>query len=331
MVSVTQLAQFLLKLNPQTHSARLSFYHWVKNFLDLNAELQADMIDRFYDHALLISHWQTNSQLLGETVAQDLLLFSRSHTLNFDPKDIRHAHQLQTIELSHSSDLLSAIEAHMETSKAHGKFKILPLNNHQILTIQATPNQGFLVRVFTNQMKVAGHQLKPLAPLTQLQYSSQLELIPGLVQILQTGHTAWSKFQIDDDGCHGLLVKGYIFQKAEVFIGKNMSLYPELYYGLKQLERFYIDLRSDPLYQELASMLEKALNLIGTQHPEAYRLADTALRKGRLALKNIFPDDKLLRLLVTNLEYRITEGHQVFENGPQPETDESCLLPQPIN
>lgn len=149
-------------------------------------------------------------------------------------------------------------------------------------------------------------------------------------QILQTGHANWAKFQLDEEmGCHGLLVKGYSFQKTEAFLGKEMSEYAELYFGLKQLERFYIDLKSDPLYQELTALLEKALNMVGSSHPEAYSLADNALRRGRMALKNIFPDDKLLRLLVGNLEYRIIEDRPA-SHGVSPKEDEDSCQNAPI-
>lgn len=324
MASVTQLAQFLLTLNPQAHVARLSFYHWVKNFLDLNAELKASMIDEFYSHALLNSYWQTHQKLLGETVAHDLSLFGHSQELSFDPKGVRHSHQFQIVELSHAQDSLAAITRYFEDREPGRKVKILPINPQKILTIQATSHHGLIVQVFSQIMMVNGAHLQPISPLSDLRYDPHLELIPGAVQILQTGHSNWSRFQLDEDGCHGLSVTGYTFQKTEAFLGKNISHYPELYYGLKQLERFYIDLNSDPLYQELISLLERALNMAGTTHPEAYNLANTALKKGRLALKNIFPNDKLLRLLITNLEYRITGGQPSPLHSPLSEKDSPC-------
>jgi hypothetical protein len=36
--------------------------------------------------------------------------------------------------------------------------------------------------------------------------------------------------------------------------------------------------------------------------PDTFRFAHAALERGRLALEHIFPDDKLARLLINNLE-----------------------------
>lgn len=308
MASVTQLAQFLLKLNPQNSVARLSFYHWVKNFLDLQLDLQPKMIEQFYDHALQIPYWQNSQKELAETVQNDLITFAHNHPLGFELNDIRHANTWQTLELQQGQDFYQVLRDHGPGKMEESKRKYLALSPTQILQIHVLDNGGLDVCVYSNRVKVDGSRLKPLSPLTRLHYNSALELVPGQTQLLQTSHLTWARFQMDDGACHGLLFKGYTFQKADAFMGKVMSQYPELYYALKRLERHFIDLKSDPLYQELVALLEKANAMAASPHPEATRLAETALQKGQLALKNIFPNDKLLTLLVTNLEYRITDG-----------------------
>jgi hypothetical protein len=42
--------------------------------------------------------------------------------------------------------------------------------------------------------------------------------------------------------------------------------------------------------------------LMNHEHPEGGKFAEAALERGRLALEHIFPDDKLVRLLINNLE-----------------------------
>jgi len=84
--------------------------------------------------------------------------------------------------------------------------------------------------------------------------------------------------------------------------GGNLHRYPVLFYPLKRLEQFFINRKSDPMYIELTGLLEKALELMNTGHPEAFKFANAAMERGRLALEHIFPDDKLVRLLINNLE-----------------------------
>lgn len=331
MVSVTQLAQFLLNLNPQGHAARICFYHWIKNFLDLNAPLNSGMIDQFYSYALLHSYWQTHQKVLGETVSHDLNLFSQSHTLDFNPQKIRHSHQMQIVELTETNDALAIIEQSLTTESGSEKAKIMNLGAQRILTIQATAQQGIIIQVFSLLAQIQGAQLKPLSPLTRLIYNSRLDLMPGAVQILQTGHSNWSRFQTDEDQCYGQLITGYTFQKSDQYSGKHMGEYPELFYGLKRLERYYIDLKSDPLYQELISLLENALNLVGSNHPEAHLLAENALKKGRLALKNIFLNDRLLQLLISNLEYRMADHQRKSEAVFHPTETETPCPDFPLN
>lgn len=330
MASVTQLAQFLLKLNPQENVARLSFYHWIKNFLDLNSELQPQMIERFYDHALLTPYWQNNPKVLGESVHNDLLAFGHSHPIGFEVGKIRHCNTWQTVEIAEGQDFFHILKEKLEKENPGGKYKFVALSPNQILQVQVTANNGLEVCLYSNRMKVNGSLLTPLAPLTHLKYTSRLDLVPGVTQILQTSHLTWSRFQVEDGYCQGLLLKGYTFQKAEAFMGKPVNQYPELYYALKQTERHYVDLKSDPLYQELVCLLEKANSMAASHHPEATRFTEIALQKGRLALRNIFPNDKLLNLLVTNLEYRITaDAKQGIPNQVKSENPCPNLHPLP--
>lgn len=328
MASVTQLAQFLLKLNPQNSVARLAFYHWVKNLMDLESEFELRMIEQFYEHAMQVPYWQTAHRELGESVQADLIAFAHSHPLNFDLKDLRHVNTWQTIELLNGHDFYQVLKE-SNSNADPDKSKYVALSGQQILQIQVTAASGIDVAVYSNRVRIDGRLLKPLSPLTRLRYNSTLDLLPGVPQLLQTSHLKWARFQVADGTCHGLLLQGHTFQKTEAFMGRPVNQYPELYYSLKRLERHFIDLNSDPLYQELITMLEKANAMAGSHHPEATRLVEVALQKGQLAIKNIFPNDKLLTLLVTNLEYRITDG-QPQRSAPASKPEESCQNLHPL-
>jgi hypothetical protein len=88
----------------------------------------------------------------------------------------------------------------------------------------------------------------------------------------------------------------------------NTSLLREahLFYPLKRLEQFFVDRKSDPVYIEMSASLDKATELLLNQHPDGRKYASIVLDRSRLAIEQIFPDDKTLRVQVQNLERALT-------------------------
>jgi hypothetical protein len=80
-----------------------------------------------------------------------------------------------------------------------------------------------------------------------------------------------------------------------------------LFLQLKKVEKHFINPQTDPFYQEIVGRLEKAKRLMMNPTPENIVEADKALNRGRFALRVIFPNDRLLTLLITHLEHGISE------------------------
>ncbi len=304
MISVTHLAQYLLQLDPQKNVARLALYNYLKNCCDLSSPLSAQLITQFYRKALLFQYWQTHQKILGETLRADLESFLRETQVALDLDRIRHADEVQVVALEQARDLQDVIELQMRREMGTGdRLKLVRLSAQQTLSLKLNPSGCLKVRVHPHWALIMDGQLELLPPLTQLEYSSQMELLPHVLHWLDTAMMTTAHFALREGGVEGLLVRGYTFQKMESLRQATLSQNSELFYGLKRLERHYINSKSDPFYQELVALLEKSYQLISAQHPEGAHMAQEALRRGRMALKNIFPNDKLLLLLVTNIEY----------------------------
>jgi hypothetical protein len=145
-------------------------------------------------------------------------------------------------------------------------------------------------------------ELTPLHMDFTLFYTPELILHSNMIQNIELGpHTA-ARFRTLPDGIHGHIVRGYTFQRFATMDGGGLHKYPVLFYPLKRLEQFFVNRKTDPMYIELTNLLEKALDLMSQNHPEGLKFAEAALERGRLALEHIFPDDKLVRLLINNLE-----------------------------
>jgi len=304
MVSVTHFAQYLLKLDPQKNVARLALYHYLKNICDINAELQPEMIRSFYSRILNFPYWQSNHKTLGEVVANDLENFLMESHLKWDLSQIRHAHQVQWVEIKQADDFKALIQDECsKVCKAGDRSKVIPISDTQMLALILFATGNMRIQVFSNVAMVEGAKLKPLMPLTHLEYDSKMDLQMHFDHLLEGPMLTLNRFQVTDDGVRGWILRGYTLQKYETLNGGTLAQNPELFYTLKRIEKHYINPQSDPFYLELVGILEKAYQLLSQGHHDAPRMGEAALQRGKQALKNIFPNDKLLLLLVSNIEY----------------------------
>ena len=141
--------------------------------------------------------------------------------------------------------------------------------------------------------------------------------MPQVRQVLEGSLMTTHCFHVDYEGVHGLITRGYTFQKFETYIRAKLSETQDLFASLKKVERHFIDAQSDPYYQDMVSRLERANRMLGNPSLDALAEAERALNRGRLGLKNIFPNDRLLTLLVTHLEYGISQRRNTVP-GPFP-------------
>jgi hypothetical protein len=180
------------------------------------------------------------------------------------------------------------------------------------------PSGGMEVKLYPAKALIWGARLRPVAPVSQLFYSSTIELIPHVHQILEGSLLTTHRFELTSEGVQGLVTRGANFQKFETFIRAQMTETQDLFYSLKKLERHFINFQSDPYYQEIIGRLERANRLVNQSSLDGLNEAERALNKGRSALRNIFPNDRLLTLLVTHLEYGISERRPQLQPQPSP-------------
>jgi len=306
MSSVTHLTQYLLKLDPQKSVARQSFYNYLKNFCEPTAPLNAQVIHKYVLYVLNHQYWQQNAKTLGESLLSDLSDFSQRERLDFNLQDVRWPHQMQTVALEHQEDLEFLLkQKEQELLEPGGRLKVLPISDSQSMVLILDRSGGLRIRIFKKVCLIREGRLELLAPLTDLTYTSNLELYPNTPQILEGPMLIAARFQITDDGCFGLMVRGHMLQKYETLTGGELMQHPELFYSLKRIERHFVNPTSDPFYRDLVTQLEKVYQMLTAQMPEGKRLAPSLLQKGKTALKNIFPNDKLLMVLVTNIEFAL--------------------------
>jgi len=311
MTPVSQFAQYLLKLDPKTNSARTTLYNFLKHAIDPSLPFSPAVIMAFYSRVLQFDQWQNDSENLSHTVRADVYSFTNQFCTDEEQAawaKLRHPDTLQIVNLKAFQDLEELVETeHTARRKSGEVIKQVRLSETQVLVLILSPNGGLEVKVYPAMAIVWGSKLRLVAPVTHLFYGANLELLPGVRQILEGSLLTTHCFQIDSEGVHGLITRGATFQKFETFIRATLSETQDLFNCLKKLERYFINPQSDPFYQETVSRLERANRLLNQPTPENLDLAAKALNKGRMCLKNIFPNDRLLTLLITHLEYGISQ------------------------
>lgn len=320
MTVTSQFAQYLLKLDPQRNPARLALFNYVKHVMDANLPFSPAVIQSFYARILQFDHWQANSESLSETVRGDLQSYARQHILEDELapwKALRHPDTLQIVQLKVFQDLEELVmKEHEARQKSGDQVQTVKLSETQILVLILSGSGGLEVKVYPAQALVEGARLRLVTPVTQLYYSHELELMPHVKQVLEGSLLTTHCFHVDSEGAHGLTTRGYTFQKFETFIRASLQQTQDLFSSLKRIERHFINPQSDPFYQEIVSRLERANRMVSHTSTESLMEAERALNRGRLILKTAFPNDRLLTLLVTHLEYGIDQRRTRGQASP---------------
>jgi hypothetical protein len=300
-----------LKQDPQRNQARLTLYNFLRGVMEPNLPFSPAVIQSFYARVLQFDHWQNDSQNLADVVRTDLQGFLRQHALGTEQEawqNLRHPDSLQIVTLKQPGDLHELVETeHAARQKSGDQIRTVRLSDTQILVLVLSPSGSLEAKVYSNMALVWGSRLRLTAPVSQLYYSSDLELMPHVRQVLEGTLLTTHCFHVDSEGVHGLITRGYTFQKFETFIRARLADTQDLFASLKKVERHFINPQSDPYYQEMVTKLERANRLLGVQNHDGLLEAERTLNKGRLILKNVFPNDRLLTLLVTHLDYGINE------------------------
>lgn len=303
MAHVTALAQHILSLQPDKDAARLCFYHYLKNLCEATEPVNSDLLNRFYHRALSFTHWQENKNQLFFEVSSIIQHFQDTHHVQLPVFDAVRPEDIQVVQVENLRTMELVVGRFLERSKApFDQFRVLSEGQDRVVGIILQGDRSLRIAVFPKTLAIRDGELTPLCLDFTLFYTPELSLSQQMMQNLEVGPHTTARFHVTADGIHGAIIRGYTFQRYSTMDGGGLHRYPILFYPLKRLEQFFVNRKSDPVYIELTNLLEKALELMNQNHPEAAKFAEAALERGRLALEHIFPDDKLVRLLINNLE-----------------------------
>lgn len=317
MSSVTQITQYLYNSDPQKTLVRLTLYHYLKNACDLSINYQSELAGQFLSHCLQFLYWREKQASLAEELLKITTELHSQGLVDEPLEKFEWLKTLQVISLNFEREQILSLENHLRVTVSDLKHRIVSSGSQQLVVLTLLSSGGLRVTCYTPFFFIRDGQLQPLSPVTDLEYTSFMELMPGRWQRLNLDGVRSVHFTPEEDGFNGRILQGHHFQTAGTIQTREISSYPEVFYGLKSLEKHFIDPKSDPFYNELIDQLERAYHLLSSNDPRGYQVAPAIVKKGQVALRNIFQKDKLLLLLVTNIEYMLNS------NKPQTTLTES--------
>jgi len=317
MDTVLQLARHILRFQPNKDAARLCFYHFLIHHCEPTDQITPELINKFNRFVLTFEHWRKNRHELVQEVQYLLHHFAETYQVPLNFKNMVMADRWQVVQIDNAIDCLKILEKTYANRSA--RTRLIPAGPQSFALLEMGENQNLTVTHLNNLMIInARGELEPLNDFMKIHYAADLTLEYQVVQYVEIAPSVVARFMIMGPGVHGHTIRGYTFQKAEEYKGGAVNQYPQIYYAIKRFEQYYVDRKSDPMYQELTQILEKAVELVNMRHPEAVSFAEAALERGVLALENIFPGDNMIRLLTQTLKSSIQNTKNTIPKQGEP-------------
>jgi len=311
-----------------SHGAALvAFHNYLSHLFNPEDLLPSDrdeakqLIDGFFERNLSHAHWLAHSQELAEAIHQCLLDFTEALDAH-DRADMRallirseawSKQDIQAVEIQSEKNfqLLLDDQLELESEEAEAGHRFCRLEAAAKERIGSKPKAVILtqlvdsrvwIREFLGVALIENGVMRTLSPVSSLVYDSNLQLQLNHHQEFDLGENQRCWFVISPQQLHGKILRGYTHQLMFDLDGQTLQRFPQLFYSLKRLEQHFIDRQSDPLYLELIRVIEHAAQLAELRSAEGLEFARDTLKRARLAQEKIYGYDRVLGLLIDNLE-----------------------------
>ncbi len=313
MQNVGAVLKYISSQKFQLSPGLLTFHNYLQHLCDESETWSPSILTHFFNDCLQYPHWVQNKNSLSQDIQEALEQHQIQSQTDLGLEHVRWPAHCQVIEVESKKDYLDLINSYLtfQYQKTGSKFRLLLENEKMIYAIILHNDGSLSVRQFDRKFTVREGHLEPLRTDLEIHYDNQLNLEPSLVQKIEVAPFVTCRFVGDAEGrVSATLVRGYICQKFHEFKAAPIESYPRLFYTLKRMEQTFLRRDSDPFYLQLTQELERTLNLLRLGEPlDATTITDLRVRSQN-ALEYVFHGDKLLRLLLRDLE------HQMAQNAP---------------
>jgi hypothetical protein len=307
MSSVENLIQKLTVKGIQVHEPRTAFVNFLKYTCHPQHQISLALIHRFLSYSFCFHYWQMNSATLCTSILRDFEFLSKEGTVQIDMEQLRSFLRTQWVFLQNNEDiegLLGRLTSRFGDAK---NMTVIP-NTDSTLLLTVDEHQQLRVRGYAPLARIQNGELFVPPAMTDLKYNSSLELDESHWHSIRLNRSKLGFFHIENAQLKGNVVNGHLFHRQRLIHG-DLQQNEDLMVALKGLEKIYISKDSDSFYTELTQRLHRATQQFHP-HPHAIEVARKVLLQGRTALEKIYPEDRLLIVLVSNLEYRIRNPYE---------------------
>lgn len=303
------LHQFKTYLKQRTSGEMIPLLlNYIHCFYPLTGQdFKAQIIENFYLSLLHSLHYRSIHTSASHTLLDEIQPFFRKHLIEAEFMEIKAILPPQIVPIEKSQDRLSALEIwHKKHNSPQDSIHVMPIHNEDSMLVLALKPDGRL-RIFVHGPAFILRQgeLTPLSPLSRLLYNRQFELEHSKNQIIFYPPDRFCCFEIHSfrTECRTYNIKD--FSKIKSMAVKNIKDDEDLFFHIKKIEHYYIKPKSDSFYKDLIQSLQSCYQLLIANHPQAVDSAKKHIPSARRALRDFYPGDRLLLLLIANIEFRL--------------------------
>lgn len=317
METILEVIEKLKKLENTKNPVVLAFSNYLKHYKSPGSNFDLHCLEGFCRRAYSFEYWRKEMPNFQDHLKRILgYVFTDSQCRELSKSIFLQS--LQLIQIQNKKDLLPIIDKYAASKEV--SYRHVDLNSTDVLVIYTWKNGNKALQVLNPTCFINEAGLSPLTTDEIIYYDANLEILPFTLNQADLGSFQNILFEKNYQNIRIKVLRGYTLQCVEEKMIQNLQEHSKLFYCLKRFESLLVGKDNHPLYEELTQLLEDSLKLLHSKDPRALRLAYTALERGKNAVENIFPNDKLLQLLLkevaTNLQNAL-EGPNLNGSTPQ--------------
>ncbi|MBX2994451.1 MAG: hypothetical protein KF681_06510 [Bdellovibrionaceae bacterium] len=322
MQNVGSVLKYISSQKFQLSPGLLTFHNYLQHLHGEDETWSPSILTHFFNDCLQYPHWIQNRVSLTEDLQQCLQQYQVIHQANLGLEHVRWPNETQVVEVETKRDFADLINSFLtfQYQKTGSKFRLVHETEKMVFAVILHPDRSLTVRQFDRKFTMREGHLEPLRTDLEVHYDSELNLEEDLHFKLEVAPFVTCRFMRTGEVVSASLVRGYICQKFHEFKMAPIESYPRLFYTLKRIEQTFLRRESDPFYVQLTQDLERTLNLLRHGEPlDPAQVTDLQVRSQN-ALEYVFHGDKLLRLLLRDLENQMA--------APRPQNRASASTPE---
>ncbi len=317
METILQITEKLQKLENTKNPVVLAFSNYLKHYKGPADKFDLHTLEGFCRRAYSFEYWQKEMSNFQSHLKRVLgYVFTESECRELSKSFFLQ--NMQIITLKNKHDMMPVIEKYAETKNV--SYRYFNVGASDIMVVYTWKNGNKAIQIINPTCFITEASVSPLTTDEIIYYDASMDVLPFTLNQVNIGSFQNIVFEKNYTCTKLKNLRGYTLQCVEEKTITNLQEHSKLFYSLKRLESLLVGKDNHPLYEELTQLLEDALKLLHSNDPGAQRLAYTALERGKNAVENIFPNDKLLQLLLkevaANLQ-KALEGSQFHGSTSQ--------------